>query len=262
MILSIITINFNNASGLKKTIESIVPHTHEKVEYIVIDGASTDESIDIIQQYSGKINYWISEPDSGIYNAMNKGVRQATGDYILFINSGDTIRPEAEINEILKQLTGEDIVYFNLEIADSFTGNSYIKEYPDHPDFKYFIEDTLPHPGSFIKKELLVDYGYYAEHLKITSDWVFFMDSVCINKCTYKHVNDYFSTFYLDGISSDEKNRKLIFEERNSHIKDAYPIYNSLYHDWVDKRTELYKLKTSTSVRYLKKFGLLKWLKL
>lgn len=262
MKVSIITINYKNAAGLRKTIESIVAQSPANFEYLIIDGNSDDGSVDIIKEYENHIDYWVSEPDSGIYNAMNKGIRQATGDYILFINSGDTIHENANFQEIINEISGEDIVYFNLEISDLNTNTAYIKEYPDHPDFKYFIEDTLPHPGSFIKKELLVNYGYYAENLKITSDWAFFMDSICINKCTYRHINNYFSTFYLDGVSSEAGNYELILSERKSHLSHAYPLYLSLYSDWMDKRQELYKLKNSVSVKYLKKLGLLKWLKL
>lgn len=262
MKLSIITINYNNVSGLKKTVESIIPHHSEDMEYLLIDGGSSDGSTNIIEKNKDKFSYCVSEPDSGIYNAMNKGIRQAKGEYLLFINSGDTIRPDADIKAIISLLNGEDIIYFDLEIADSIAGNSYIKKYPDQPDFKYFVEDTLPHPGSFIRKELLESYGFYSENFKIVADWAFFMDSICIGKSTYKHINSYFSTFYLDGISSDEKNRQLLFDERNAHIRQSYPTFYSLYKEWCDTKMELYKLKTSASVRYLKKIGFLKWLKI
>jgi glycosyltransferase involved in cell wall biosynthesis len=87
--LSIITINLNNASGLQKTFDSIFSQDFTAIEYIVIDGQSEDGSQELIKQYAGKINYCISEKDTGIYNAMNKGISKATGDYLLFLNSGD-----------------------------------------------------------------------------------------------------------------------------------------------------------------------------
>jgi glycosyltransferase involved in cell wall biosynthesis len=262
MKVSIITINYNNAEGLKKTIRSIVSQNLSDIECIVIDGNSTDGSVEIIKKYQDKISYWLSEPDKGIYNAMNKGIKQATGEYVIFINSGDTLRDDADMQKVLRHITGEDIIYFNLEISDINMNTNYIKEYPNHPDFKYFAEDTLPHTASFIKRELLVKYGYYSELNTIASDWAFFMDAVCLLNCTYKHINDCFSTFYIDGISSNATNRQLLINERNKHIATAYPLYNSLYEDWINKKQELYKLKTSVSVRYLKRLGFLKWLKL
>lgn len=261
MKVSIITINYNNAIGLEKTIKSIVSQNSTDFEYLVIDGNSSDRSLDIIKENESRIDFWISEPDSGIYNAMNKGIRQAKGEYILFVNSGDVIQEQADIRKITDQISGEDIIYFNLEITDASSGISYIKNYPDQLDFKYFAEDALPHTASFIKRELLVNYGYYSENMKIASDWAFFMDAVCLSKCTYKHVNETFSTFFIDGISSDAGNKQLLKSERDEHIAYAYPLYNSMYSEWMDKKEELYKLKTSVSVRYLRKLGFLRWLK-
>ena len=87
MKLSIITINYNNCDGLRKTIESVIAQTTRDFEYIVIDGGSTDGSVDVIKEYADYIDYWVSEPDKGIYNAMNKGTRAAHGDFLLFLNS-------------------------------------------------------------------------------------------------------------------------------------------------------------------------------
>ena len=89
MKLSIITINFNDAKGLEKTIQSVINQTYKDFEYIVVDGASTDGSVDVIKKYSNKLTHWVSEPDTGIYNAMNKGTRMASGEYCLYLNSGD-----------------------------------------------------------------------------------------------------------------------------------------------------------------------------
>ena len=86
---SIITVNFNNKEGLLKTIESVIHQTFRDFEFIIIDGGSTDGSVDVLKEYSSQINYWVSEPDGGIYQGMNKGLRQAKGDYVNFMNSGD-----------------------------------------------------------------------------------------------------------------------------------------------------------------------------
>lgn len=93
--ISIITINYNNASGLEKTIRSVVEQTYNEYEYIIIDGASSDKSKEVIQEYQRYIDFWCSEKDSGIYNAMNKGIQKASGEYLLFLNSGDVLNNSA-----------------------------------------------------------------------------------------------------------------------------------------------------------------------
>lgn len=260
MKLSIITINYNNAKGLKRTVNSIVNQRNENFEYIIIDGNSTDESVAVINNFNQHITYWSSEPDTGIYNAMNKGLHIAKGEYVLFLNSGDRLKENADLNSLINDLTGEDLIYFNLEVSDTDNNRSFEKTYPDTLDFKYFAEDTLPHMGSFIKRQFLIQHGGYSEKMKIVSDWAFFIDAVCLYNCTYKHINDSFSIFYLDGISSGKDSQNLLMEERNNHIAQSYKLYNSLYKDWMESKQELYRLKHSVSIKGLKKIGLLKWL--
>lgn len=262
MKLSIITINYNNASGLEQTIQSIISRSSQGFEYLVIDGASSDGSADIIKKYADKITYWISERDSGIYNAMNKGIKQAKGEYILFINSGDILLDNCDINSLINRMTGEDLIYYNLDLFDVENNTHLLKTYPDFLDFKHFVSDSLPHAATFIKKELFDKHGLYSEKMRIVSDWAFFMDMVCLKECTYTHINDYFSSFNSDGISSNAESRELILAEKNEHIDLNYKLYVSIYKEWLTNRQELYKLKTSVSVRFIKKIGLLKWLKL
>lgn len=260
MKLSIITINYNNASELERTIESVVTNKTADIEYIVVDGGSTDTSIDIIHHYKDGIDQWMSEPDKGIYNAMNKGIKMAKGEYVMFVNSGDTLFETIDFNKILSRINGEDIIYHNLEIAEENT--TYIKNYPADLSFKYFAEDSLPHLGTLIKRDLFERYGFYNEDFKIVADWAFFMDCVFLHSCSYKYIDDCFSTFYLGGISSQPHNFSLLMSEKDKHIAGNYPNYSSLYLDWKKKKDELYKLKNSTSVRYLKRIGFLKWLEI
>lgn len=260
MKLSIITINYNNATGLEHTIESVISNKTADIEYIVIDGGSTDTSIDIIHHYQEGIDQWISEQDKGIYNAMNKGIRVADGEYLMFLNSGDNFYEHVDFNKILTQINGEDIIYHDLKIIGE--SEWYIKKYPDRLDFKYFAEDSIPHIGTLIKKELFYKFGFYNEDFKIVSDWAFFMDCVILHHCSYKHIDDCFAVFYMDGISSNPINFQKLMDERDRHIANSYPFYNSLYLDWKAKKDELYKLKSSTSVRYLKRIGFLKWLEM
>lgn len=259
MKLSIITINYNDAKGLERTLDSIIPRKVEGVELIVIDGGSNDTSLDVILHHNEHIDFYVSESDKGIYNAMNKGIANSNGEYVMFINSGDTLMSSSDFNLILARITGEDIIYHNLEIVEE-DKNSYIKIYPKQLDFKYFAEDTLPHTGTLIKKNLFTKFGNYNERLKIISDWAFYMDCVLLHNCSYKYIDDCFASFYLGGISSQPQNFKLLMDERDKHISEKYAFFNSLYCEWKEKKNELYKLKSATSVRYLKKIGFLKWL--
>lgn len=261
MKLSIITINYNDAAGLEKTLESIIPHKVEGMELIVIDGGSSDTSYDVILHHKEGIDYYESEIDKGIYNAMNKGIKNSNGEYLMFINSGDCLMSNVDFEKIFDRMVGnEDIIYHNLEIVDG--ENRYIKIYPKTLDFKYFAEDTIPHTGTLIKKELFHKFGIYDENLRIISDWAFFMDCILLHQCSYKHIDKCFASFYLGGVSSKPHNFSLLMNERDSHIAKSYPLYNSLYKDWKSKKEQLYKLKTAMSVRYLKKVGFLKWLEL
>jgi glycosyltransferase involved in cell wall biosynthesis len=103
--LSIITINKDNARGLEKTIQSVMGQTYNDFEYIVIDGASSDDSVDIIKRYADRMTYWVSEPDTGIYNAMNKGIRKAQGEYCLFLNSGDVLINSNSLKDAFEEIS-------------------------------------------------------------------------------------------------------------------------------------------------------------
>ena len=114
MKLSIVTINLNNVAGLHETIISVLNQSSADLEYIIIDGGSTDGSAELIKEYSDRIYYWVSEPDSGIYNAMNKGIRKASGEYLLFLNSGDALASDNIVEEVFRADHNEEILYLSL----------------------------------------------------------------------------------------------------------------------------------------------------
>lgn len=246
MKLSIITINYNNAEGLEKTIKSVIAQNIKNFEYIVIDGNSSDGSKDIIEKYADKIDYWVSEPDSGIYNAMNKGIIQAKGEYLLFINSGDLLKNDISIERIIKQLTGEDIIYFDLDVYYS-AENTVYKSYPDILNFEYFLTKTLPHPASFIKKRLFEKYGLYDENMTICSDWAFFINVIGDRKCSYKHIKESISIFFFDGMSSLPQNIELIRKEKKEYLNKKYRLFRGLY-----RKRELQKIQNTKNYFWLK----------
>ncbi len=151
--LSIITINLNNKDGLKNTIESVISQDFKDFEFIVIDGLSTDNSLEIIHKYEKQISFWISEPDKGIYNAMNKGIQNANGEYLLMLNSGDILHNKNVLSQVIELGLDKDIVYGNKhELVDD--KNSYYTEYPNVLLFSFFYKYSLGHQTSFIRKRL------------------------------------------------------------------------------------------------------------
>ena len=218
MLYSIITINFNNCDGLRRTIESVVNQTNADYEYIVIDGGSTDGSVDVIQKYSDRISYWVSEKDDGIYNAMNKGVRHAHGDYCLFLNSGDSFYDKHVLNKNLLSDNKSDIVVGRL-VSDS-DGRELFSPPSDDISMYYFYTSTLPHQASFIKTKLLKQYPY-DESLKIVSDWKFFVETIIFHHCKVGFIDVPIAKFDMTGISTS--NASKTWDEKMKVLRQMFP---------------------------------------
>ncbi len=255
LLISIITINFNNLVGLKKTMTSVLGQTWTGFEYIVIDGGSTDGSAAYIESQKDRIDYWVSEPDSGIYNAMNKGIKVATGEYLLFLNSGDALFSNEILHQNYKFLTLYDIIYFNLNVVDE--KKTFIKKYPDQLLFSYFVNDTLPHPATFIRKTIFNKIGLYDESLKIVSDWKFFIQSICKFNYTYKRIDATLATFYLDGLSSEPSNGIIILAEKQKVLKSDFQAYLEENKLLFELKKTVANLRESKKIKLLLKLGLL-----
>jgi glycosyltransferase involved in cell wall biosynthesis len=222
MKLSVITINRNNAEGLDKTIQSVINQSYNDFEYIVIDGNSTDDSVDIIKKYDNKINCWISETDTGIYNAMNKGIAKANGNYLLFLNSGDYLVNKDVLKSVFEYQQTADIIYGNMQI-DWGNGKITSGKMPDKITFKQMYIDTLWHPVSFIKKTLFNKYGLYNETYKIVADYDFFFKVIIKHNATTYHVNVDIAMYNLTGLSSLDSNKALEQAERKKVIESYLP---------------------------------------
>ncbi len=221
MKLSIITINFNNLKGLEKTIESVISQTYNNLEYIVIDGGSSDGSKNLIEKYASKISYWVSEPDKGIYNAMNKGILKARGEYLLFLNSGDCLVNNEVLDAVDSCLDQSSILYGNGVIIGEGNKEILIK-IPDQLTLKYFTKASLFHPSTFIKRELFDTYGLYNEQNKIVSDWEFFLKTIVVNEVSTKKIDLVVSEVEDGGMSRDVKNTALLWEEIGNGLKRYY----------------------------------------
>ncbi len=221
MKLSIITINKNNASGLRRTIESVVNQTFPDIEYIIIDGASLDGSLDVIKEYKDKITWWSSEPDFGIYNAMNKGIKKATGDYCQFLNSGDWLIDKNSTKKMMQEKSDYSIIYGNKIKVFSNGKKLYNKEIITD-SFMTFYKGTINHASAYIKRTLFEKYGLYDENLKIVSDWKFYLVTIGLNNesVLYKDVDLVY--FKMNGISNN--NMELLWKERKCVLNQLVPV--------------------------------------
>lgn len=202
MRLSIITINYNDANGLRNTFESIKRQTCKDFEYIVVDGNSNDASLSVIKEYEDCISKWISEPDTGIYNAMNKGARMSSGDYMLFLNSGDFLYSDNAIQSVLAETFDEDIICCSLYSFNKKTGIYNLP--PRNVSLYTFIGGgSMLHPSTLIGRSIFNKIGGYIEKYRIISDWCFFIDAMIVQNCSYKVFEKIVLTsFNCYGISS------------------------------------------------------------
>lgn len=200
--LSIITVNYNNKNGLQKTIDSVVSQTFREFEWIIIDGGSTDGSQELIGQYADKITYWISEPDKGIYNAMNKGIKIANGEYLLFLNSGDYFADKYVLCKVVPLLKSADF-YVGDELHENRIWSSKISTSEDI--CKTLTLYSLPHQSTFISKKIFTLYGLYREDLMIVSDWWLCYKAIILNNASIAKIPLVISTFESAGISSSQE---------------------------------------------------------
>lgn len=223
MKLSIVTINRNNAEGLRKTIESVVSQTFKDFEYIVIDGASTDNSVDVIKtsQTEGLNFMWISEPDSGIYNAMNKGIKMSNGEYCLFLNSGDFLIARDVLTRVFDEKSEADIINARCNVSDK--GNVvWTSPYIPKVTLKdlYFV--GIPHQSTFIKRRLFDNYGMYREDFRYNSDIDFWYKTIALGEVTTRGVDIVISDYNMDGLSSTECESKLYKAEISEILSQGY----------------------------------------
>lgn len=221
MRLSIITINLNNYSGLKKTIESVICQSFTDFEFLIIDGGSYDESPNIIKMFEDRIDYWVSEKDLGIYNAFNKGIQKSNGEYCFFLNSGDYLINPNVLEMIFNNEIHEDIVFGNMlvllnnKIEGKSKGKSKIS-------FRDIYDGMIKHQASFIRKKLFMDFGFYNENLRIISDWEFFIKTIGLGGASYRYIDIEVTCFDNNGISNN--NVILVEQERKTVLDSCLPM--------------------------------------
>ncbi len=258
MKFSIITINYNNLCGLKKTVDSVLTQTYRGFEWIIIDGGSTDGSREYIVNLNEKLNvkgwnpisYWCSEPDKGIYNAMNKGIVRANGEYVNFMNSGDCYYDCEVLEKVEKLIYNEDVILGDTILIEDSVETKVNDASSGKYDYFFFKENSIPHQASFFKKSIFEKYGLYDESLKIVADWKHAVCSIYLGNASTKYIPLKICLFEGNGCSSNRN----YFQERWRVFNEIFPkkVQEELY-NLNEYKKELDKVKQNklTKIMYL-----------
>lgn len=222
--LTVITINYNNIAGLKKTSQSIITQDWRDFEWILIDGGSTDGSREYIselaQSTNNNISYWCSEKDKGVYNAMNKGIAKSLGEYVIFMNSGDWFINESVLSEVFGTSRNSDVLYGYVERVLEGRQQRLLgflhKSEIDMVDMYY---QTIPHQGTFFKRSLFDKFGLYDESLKILADRKFYVQSIIYGNATVEFLPLSIAYFDEGGVSGSD----FYYEEKERVLNELFP---------------------------------------
>ena len=227
MKLSVITINYNNAEGLRNTLASVASQTCRDIEHIIIDGGSKDGSVEVIKDYAGNVPYyvfWVSEPDNGIYNAMNKGICKATGLYVQILNSGDILAAQDVVEKMLLASDNAgrpELLYGNMIKKDYTNGRIIGKSKRVEYSLRQYYSSTMNHDCCYIRRDVYERYGLYDENLKIVSDWKWFLQTIGLGHVKPVYADIDVTIFDASGIS--ESNLELRNQERRQVLEQVMP---------------------------------------
>jgi glycosyltransferase len=225
MNISIITICRNNERDIRPTLESVVNQTYSNIEYIIVDGASTDNTLSIVNEYQNKIAKIISEPDKGLYDAINKGIKAATGDIVGLIHAGDRLYDNEVIAKIARHFEENDIdiSYGNSKIVNE---KGLAVRINKSPEYKRNIArwGWMPsHQSIYAKRELFERYGYYNLDLHPSSDYEWFLRYFYFNQLKIKRLDEYIICFSMGGTSTKSYTSRLRSSSKNQ-IKDCWIV--------------------------------------
>lgn len=211
--ITVVTITYNAEKVLENTILSVVNQTYENIEYIIIDGASTDGTIDIIKKYQSRINLWKSEPDNGIYDAMNKGIKLATGDWINFINAGDKYNNDSVLSNFISKIDSSTIIAYG-DINKIFSWG--VRLWKPFPLTLMKERMCFGHPATFVRV------SYHSQHLfdisyRSSADYKMFFDAYYKDEVVFQYIPQIVADFEAEGgISSTQV---LLVERENARLR-------------------------------------------
>lgn len=220
-LISVVTVCYNAVATIEETILSVLNQTYPNIEYIIIDGGSTDGTVDIIKKRADRLAYWISEPDKGIYDAMNKGIIEAKGEWVYFLNAGDILASKTILQQMEEHIAPEfRIIRGNiLRIYPKFKIKS-VGVTKQNPGLMDMFKNTFHHQACLIQASLFKECGLYSVDYKLCSDWKFFFDCIVFYNIKSKYIDLIVAHFKMDGISS--RNPKLYQKEREDYLIKVY----------------------------------------
>lgn len=183
-IISVVTISYNAAVAIERTIKSVIKQTYDNIEYIIIDGGSKDGTVDIIKKYADKIAYWVSEPDNGIYDAMNKGAQAAKGDYVVFVNVGDVLATKQVLSEVASKMCSNKDIYYGSIINRMGYGDVTVMPQPLE---KIRTRMIFSHQSTFVKRSILVQYKFNIQY-KYAADYDF-LSRMYFKHCSFQFLD-------------------------------------------------------------------------
>lgn len=271
MRLSVITVNLNNKAGLDRTLKSVFDQTSRDYESIVIDGHSNDGSREVIAAYAGRVNKWVSEKDSGIYNAMNKGIRMAEGDYLLFLNSGDNLYSPDTLEKVFKQQFSEDFIVFDIELVKK--AGREIRRLDKDPR-QILIMGEIFHQAVFHHRRIFQKLGLYDEAFPFFADYLLFLRAFFKAGCSCRTVHETLVEYdHIFGMSSDIKNAQRYHDERRKAQRNVFDPelvdaleeqhrqieslsrFKSLYEGLMQSNTVKLALRASAALRRIRKLS-------
>lgn len=235
---SIITVSHNSEATIERAIESVLNQTYNNVEYIIIDGNSDDRTDELIRQYANRLSIYISEPDDGIFFAMNKGIKQASGDFIYFLNSDDFFVDNRVLHDVASFIEGVpscEIIYGNIEARDGKGNHWLLASPPPEEILKTLVSGAMHHQATFASKHTFTKVGFFQETFNSVGDYEWWLRVAAEATIQKQHFNRTIASYFIGGKSSNiEAALNEMFE-----VQNCAEIYQSDY--WLHKRIEIYQ---------------------
>lgn len=245
--ISVITVNYNDKEGLERTIRSVREQTYSDIEFLIIDGGSTDGSVDVIKQNLDIITKWVSEKDDGIYDAMNKGVQKATKKYLNFMNAGDCFADKDVLEHIFSSSPNDDVLYGDVITCKGETPTGTMT-FPQKLTARQMFNGGITHQALFTKRKFHLE-NPYSLTMPIIADWDFLIRRMFEN-ATFRHVNKTVCYFDVTGISGSRPKKS-----HDEHTKQFIQILDELVPPYIKEDIqELNRYKNPNNIQIIKHF--------